>query len=230
MNEASPPLENRQDPSLYLKELILDIFSTEEEDEPSPIAPDERPNKSCPPTSLLRRFSERLTLLRSPNDLPLFWRLFIRVLFKYWEESMGQDVETVELLSEADIQSSFIPFTRGKGVDWGCCLLEQKICMLNLCCMREWERVVAEKKREEWGDGFPIDGDDLGIVEVREGDGRRVVIPVTQGEPPKTEDLIEEEVQMLSNMTSSKQRMRFQCEGLISDIQVFKVSEFLFFL
>ncbi|EFC46966.1 predicted protein [Naegleria gruberi] len=58
------------------------------------------------------------------------------------------------------------------------------------------------------------------IIEI--SPGKEIKIPKTQNPPQNTEDVIEEEREILSNMISSDQRIRFQCEGLISDMQAFK--------
>lgn len=168
-------------------------------------------------------------------DIAFLWKEIIVQLRNRWED--------VQLLPRIE------PGTP----DLGSCLLHQKLQMLN-CCIEQKikrEKLVNElldkkSKQEDSDDEFfdcnedePMDSStsgpqqpegrlskcgDLKLLNIDED----MYIPITQEPPPMTEDLLQEQSRILSQLGTSSEsaalRARMQCASLISDMEAFKAA------
>lgn len=143
--------------------------------------------------------------------------------------------------------------------DLGCCLLHQKIQLLNCCIKKRLERQQFETSQEAANDDATDDSedqffdceeeDDQAPQESTKPEGRLkkagdmtllnkpnepMYVPVTQDSTPMTEDMLEQHTSALLNLGSGEDaalmRAKIQSASLLSDMQSFKVADLINFL
>jgi len=171
--------------------------------------------KTAPHGTLLSRFViEILDLYRiNMHRVGVAWREFIMQVGRHWH------------------QNKLLPYITGEP-DLRCCLLHQKLQLLNECICRK------NKQEEEWVDNIDEDLNDSktpqgvekpldGFFLVNNGD-TPINIPLTLEQPMYTADTLQERFAALqdlgSSMEATKKRAELQNAQLISDIAGFKAA------
>lgn len=115
-----------------IQNAIYEIFKTDDVD--MDMIHEKGLPKSCPPSSLLSRFCRQALQLDDWEEVRHLWKLFVQVLFKFWDEANSDSGNhDIDVISE---RRWYIPHTDSE-IEWTSCLLEQKINMLNLCCLAQ---------------------------------------------------------------------------------------------
>jgi hypothetical protein len=196
--------------------------------------------KSCPPSSLLSRFCREAIKLEDWEELRRLWSCFVQKLRVFWDLVCDEDGDHSYSFNQTS--KWYIPHTDSE-IEWTSCLLEQKINMLNICCLIQADNMNKKVEPQEENvesdlDAFS-DEDDFfeketrakinnqpprGVLRTMKLDNGRIInIPITQQVPPKTEDMITEHQQILSSLDND-QRANFQSAPLRSDMEAFKAA------
>lgn len=158
------------------------------------------------------------------------WKILVSNLRRYWEWS--QSVNS----SDVGTSEPFVIAHCSNQIDISDDLIAQKLDMLNICCLAQVKHNLSREERvhidddehQAWGDDITGEGDD--IIETDENVVKEIVVygnktikvPVTQQVPPKTEDMVAKEMELIELITDPTQRAMYQCASVLSDIQAFK--------
>ncbi|RWS12763.1 Rab3 GTPase-activating protein catalytic subunit-like protein, partial [Dinothrombium tinctorium] len=236
----TPKLKLHQSQNLS-KEIVSFIFdqNVKKDDKVAELFYDFRSFKSSPYNGLVWRLAVVLCqVYYTYRDLALIayiWKDLINELRRYWESC-----STIEGFDDVNVPNL------------GTCLLHQKLELLMCCIQQKNKREGRSNQSAEIGrDESVVDDDDIFFdcmeeIEDKgcdnEGEGRLekhqqllllktgdpLYIPVTQEPTPLTEDMLQEQAQILSQLgttaESSLLRARMQCANLLSDMEAFKAA------
>ncbi|KAH3761819.1 rab3 GTPase-activating protein catalytic subunit [Pelomyxa schiedti] len=191
-----------------LEEIMLRVFSST--DNFTPVTYNRLDIQSAPPLSLPSILV--LHMLRFPGLTGMLhiWREFVKQLRYHWESNLP--LPSVTQSPELD-----------------CCLLYQKLQMLNYC---RWysnhfgnDTAKSNDVINGWDFGADLESHDTPRLLLT---GEPIVAPVTQETGVMTEDMITEYESVLSrlgtSMEGSRLRARMQSASLLSDMQAFKAA------
>jgi hypothetical protein len=124
-----------------VRNAIYEIFDTEKDRN---MMHEKGLPKSCPPSSLLSRFCRQALKLEEWEEVRHLWRLFVQTLQSFWNEATSDEGD--HAVRTKNNSRWYIPHTDSE-IEWTSCLLEQKINMLNLCCLTHIDSLQNKKTK-----------------------------------------------------------------------------------